>query len=128
MACAAGLAVLDVLKCERLPENADSVGAHLFDGLQPLMERYPLIGDVRGIGLFLGIELVRDRSTLEPASEEADYVVNRLRDLGILTGTDGPHHNVLKIRPPLCLREKDADLFLKTLERVLTEDALRTAH
>ena len=65
------------------------------------------MGDVRGSGLFLGVELVRDRDTLEPATEEASYVVNRLRDRGVLTGTDGPHDNVLKLRPPLVLSEAD---------------------
>jgi 4-aminobutyrate aminotransferase-like enzyme len=78
---------------------------------------------VRGSGLFLGVELVRDRATLEPATEEAAYVVERLRDLGVLTGTDGPFHNVLKLRPPLVFSEDDADLFVQRLDEVLAEDA-----
>jgi 4-aminobutyrate aminotransferase-like enzyme len=81
-----------------------------------------LIGDVRGVGLFLGIDLVLDRTTREPAPKQASYVVNRLRDRGILTGTDGPHHNVLKLRPPLIFSQADADLFVATLDRILGED------
>jgi 4-aminobutyrate aminotransferase-like enzyme len=78
---------------------------------------------VRGSGLFLGVELVRDRTTLEPATDEAAYVVDRLRELGVLTGTDGPFHNVLKLRPPLVFSEDDADLFVQRLDEVLAEDA-----
>ncbi len=66
---------------------------------------------------------MRDRETREPATEEADYVVNRLRDRGILAGTDGPHHNVIKLRPPLIFSESDADLFVAALESILQEDA-----
>ncbi len=122
VAAAVGLAVLDVLEDEGLPENARRVGAHLIEGLSRLQERHPLIGDVRGSGLFLGVELVRDPETLEPADEEAAYVVERLREEGVLAGTDGPHHNVLKLRPPLCFSGDDADLFLTTLQAVLAED------
>jgi 4-aminobutyrate aminotransferase-like enzyme/Ser/Thr protein kinase RdoA (MazF antagonist) len=125
VACAAGRAVLDVLEEERLPERAERVGRHLRSGLWRLQERHEVLGDVRGSGLFLGVELVRDRSTLEPAPEEAGYVVNRLRERGVLTGTDGPHHNVLKLRPPLVFSEADADLFLETLDDVLQEDGAR---
>jgi 4-aminobutyrate aminotransferase-like enzyme len=80
---------------------------------------------VRGSGLFLGVELVRDRASLAPAPEEASYVVNRLRERGVLTGTDGPHHNVLKLRPPLVFSEEDAELLLATLDEVLAEDGAR---
>jgi 4-aminobutyrate aminotransferase-like enzyme len=76
---------------------------------------------VRGSGLFLGVELVRDRETLEPAGEEASYVANRLREIGILLGTDGPYHNVVKIRPPMPFSEQDADLLVESLDRVLGE-------
>ena len=78
-----------------------------------------MIGDVRGSGLFIGVELVRDRKTLEPASIEAGRVVNRLRERGILAGTDGPHHNVIKLRPPLCFKKEDADRFVAVLEEVI---------
>jgi 4-aminobutyrate aminotransferase-like enzyme/Ser/Thr protein kinase RdoA (MazF antagonist) len=125
VACAAGLAVLDVLAEERLQERALRVGERFLDGLRGLAERHPLVGDVRGSGLFLGVELVRDRETREPAGDEASYVVNRLRERGILTGTDGPHENVLKLRPPLVISETDVDLFVRTLDDVLGEDPVR---
>jgi len=123
VACAAGLAVLDVLEEEQLQKHALRVGTHLISGLRKLQERHDLIGDVRGSGLFLGIDLVLDRETRKPAPLQASYVVNRLRDCAILTGTDGPHHNVLKLRPPLVFSESDADFFAKTLNDVLGEDA-----
>ena len=91
-------------------------------GLRPLVGRYPIIGDVRGSGLFLGIELVRDRETLEPAAEETAFVVNRLREEGILAGTEGPLHNVIKIRPPMPFSESDADFLVATMARILAED------
>ena len=93
--------------------------------LKRLQERQDLIGDVRGSGFFLGIDFVLDRETREPAPLQASYVVNRLRDCGILTGTDGPHHNVLKLRPPLVLSESDGDFFTRTLDAILGEDAAR---
>jgi 4-aminobutyrate aminotransferase-like enzyme/Ser/Thr protein kinase RdoA (MazF antagonist) len=127
VSCAAGLAVLDVVEEEGLQGRALRAGQRLRDGLARLRETRSLIGDVRGSGLFLGVELVRDRASLEPATEEAAYVVNRLRERGVLTGTDGPHHNVLKLRPPLVLAEADADLFLETLDAVLGEDGARPA-
>jgi len=125
VACAAGLAVLDVVEEEGLQEHARHLGDHLLEGLHELAGRHALVGDVRGLGLFLGAELVRDRETLEPAGEEAGHVASRLRERGILAGTDGPHHNVLKIRPPLILGEADADFFLEVLDEVLGEDAVR---
>jgi 4-aminobutyrate aminotransferase-like enzyme/Ser/Thr protein kinase RdoA (MazF antagonist) len=123
VACAAGLAVLDVLEEEKLQQNALQVGNHWIGGLKTLQKRFALIGDVRGSGLFLGIDLVRDAISREPATEEADYVVNRLRERGILAGTDGPYHNVIKLRPPLIFSEADADLFCETLASILAEDA-----
>jgi 4-aminobutyrate aminotransferase-like enzyme len=123
VACAAGLAVLDVLRDERLQERALRVGNHLLAGLRGLIERHAIAGDARGAGLFLGVELVRDRATLEPAPSEAAYVVNRLRECGILAGTDGPYHNVIKLRPPLIFAERDADFFVAALDRILAVDA-----
>lgn len=125
VAAAAGLAVLAVLRDEELPANAARVGEHLKARLQELAARHPLIGDVRGRGLFLGVELVRDAATLEPGTEEAAYVCNRLRDVGILVGTEGPAHNILKVRPPLCFTMRDADYFVKQLDAVLAEDGVR---
>jgi 4-aminobutyrate aminotransferase-like enzyme/Ser/Thr protein kinase RdoA (MazF antagonist) len=123
VACAAGLAVLDVLAEDHLQENALRVGSYLIARLQSLQEKHTLIGDVRGLGLFLGVDLVLDRATREPAPKQASYVVNRLRERGILAGTDGPHHNVIKLRPPLIFSRADADLFAVALDEVLAEDA-----
>jgi len=123
VACAVGLAVLDVLEEEHLQENARRVGTHLKNRLQELQQRHAVIGDVRGSGLFLGVDLVLERNTREPAPLQATYVVKRLRECGVLTGTDGPHHNVIKLRPPLVFTEKDAELFVTTLDAILQEDA-----
>ncbi|HEX6975168.1 MAG TPA: aminotransferase class III-fold pyridoxal phosphate-dependent enzyme, partial [Vicinamibacterales bacterium] len=121
VACAVGLSVLDVVREEGLQQHAAAVGEHLLAALRDIGGRYELVGDVRGSGLFLGVELVRDRETLEPAAREADFVVNRLRDEGILIGTDGPFHNVLKIRPPMPFDLEDADQLASTLDGVLRE-------
>jgi 4-aminobutyrate aminotransferase-like enzyme/Ser/Thr protein kinase RdoA (MazF antagonist) len=125
VACGAGLATLEVLLEENLQARAHRIGERVIAGLRELMNRHAIIGDVRGSGLFLGIELVRDRGTLEPADTEASYLVNRLRECGILCGTDGPLHNVIKLRPPLVVTEADADLLIATIDQVLAEDALR---
>jgi 4-aminobutyrate aminotransferase-like enzyme len=79
------------------------------------------------LGLFLGVDLVLDRDTREPATKQADYIVNRLRNGGVLAGTDGPYHNVLKLRPPLIFSKADADLFVTILHDILREDASQPA-
>ena len=119
VSCAAALAVLDVIRDEGLQENARATGEYVLAGLRDLATRYPLIGDVRGRGLFLGVELVRDRDTREPAAAEASDVVDRMKDLGILLSTDGPLHNVIKIKPPLVFGRADADEALGCLEKAL---------
>ncbi len=124
VSCAVGLAVLDVIESEGLQGRALRVGSRLKSGLEDLGGRHALIGDVRGMGLFLGIELVRDRDSLEPAAAEASYLVERMKDHGILVSTDGPLHNVIKIKPPLVFSESDADLFVRILDKVLEEDFL----
>ncbi|HEV7667576.1 MAG TPA: aminotransferase class III-fold pyridoxal phosphate-dependent enzyme [Thermoanaerobaculia bacterium] len=121
VSCAAGLAVLDVVEEEGLQENARRVGDRLLADLRALTTRHEIAGDARGVGLFLGLELVRNRETLEPATEEAAYTVDRLRDLGILAGTDGPHHNVIKLRPAMIFGDEDADRLIAGLDRVLRE-------
>lgn len=121
VACRVGLAVLDVLEQEGLQERAAYVGAQLRSQIKKLARHHPLIGDVRGAGLFIGVELVRDRSTLEPATEEAAAIVNRMRDLGVLVGIDGPCANVLKIRPPLVFNENHALQLVDALDRALQE-------
>ena len=119
VSCAAGLAVRDVMREEGLQENARITGDYLLAGLRDLAARHPSIGDVRGRGLFLGIELVRDRDTLEPAVPEASTLVDRMKEMGVLLSTDGPLHNVIKIKPPIVFDRSDADLLLERLDRVL---------
>ncbi|MGH7459898.1 MAG: aminotransferase class III-fold pyridoxal phosphate-dependent enzyme, partial [Longimicrobiales bacterium] len=124
VSCAVGLAVLDVIEQEGLQENARQVGQRLLAGLRELSERHAIIGDVRGIGLYLGVELVSDRDARTPAGDCASYVANRMREQGILISTDGPDHNVLKIKPPLVFTGDDADRLVAVLDEVLQENAL----
>jgi 4-aminobutyrate aminotransferase-like enzyme len=121
VSAAVGLAVLDVVQREGLQEHALQVGERMLAGLRPLSRKYGIVGDVRGSGLFLGVELVHDRATFEPAAAEASYVSNRMREEGILLGTDGPHHNVVKIRPPMPFSNDDADELVATFDWILTE-------
>jgi 4-aminobutyrate aminotransferase-like enzyme/Ser/Thr protein kinase RdoA (MazF antagonist) len=121
VSAAVGLAVLSVVQEEQLQSHALMVGSRMLVGLQSLVDKHRLVGDVRGSGLFLGVELVRDRATLEPAEEEAAYVSNRMREEGILLGTDGPYHNVVKIRPPMPFSADDVDELVATFDRILTE-------
>lgn len=123
VACAVGLAVLDVIERENLQEHARVVGDYFLAGLRSLMAKHPLIGDVRGLGLFLGLELVQDRQTLAPATLQASYIANRMSQRGILIGTDGIYHNVLKVRGPLVFTRADVDFFIATLDAILLEDA-----
>ena len=116
--------MLDVIRDERLQQRALEVGERLAGGLRELMNRHPLIGEVRGAGLFLGVELVLERETLEPAPRQAAYVVERLKDHGILLSTDGPLRNVLKIKPPLAFDAADADRLTETLDKILAETPL----
>jgi 4-aminobutyrate aminotransferase-like enzyme/Ser/Thr protein kinase RdoA (MazF antagonist)/murein DD-endopeptidase MepM/ murein hydrolase activator NlpD len=122
VACAVGRAVLEVVLREGLQEHARRIGARMLSRLRALADRYPIVGDVRGSGLFLGVELVRDRQSLAPAGNEAAFVVNRLREEGILTGTDGPFHNVIKIRPPMPFGGEDGDRLVAALDRILGEE------
>jgi 4-aminobutyrate aminotransferase-like enzyme len=125
VSCAIGLAVLEVIEREGLKASSAEVGARFLAGLEELAGRHPLIGDVRGLGLFIGVELVTDRDTRAPAPDHATYVVERMRDHGILLSTDGPQHNVIKIKPPLVFTRDDADRVVETLDRVLGEDVLQ---
>ncbi|SVB89639.1 uncharacterized protein METZ01_LOCUS242493, partial [marine metagenome] len=109
VSCAIGLAVLDVVYDENLQENALHIGNRIMNDLRGLMANHPIIGDVRGLGLYIGVELVLDRETLEPAGAQASYIANRMKDHGILISTDGPLHNVLKIKPPMVFNEDNAD-------------------
>jgi 4-aminobutyrate aminotransferase-like enzyme len=116
VSCAIGLAVLQVVQEEKLQQHALTVGDHLLAGLRELQRSHEMIADVRGSGLFIGVELVKDG---KPATREADDIVNHLRDEGILLGTDGPNHNVIKIRPPMPFSHADADLLLAVLVRAI---------
>lgn len=117
---AAGLAVLDVIEQDHLQDNARVVGARLKRGLQRLAERHALVGDVRGLGLMLGVELVRDRTSKEPASAETLEALELLRELGVLVGKGGLAGNVLRIKPPLCITSDDADFAVAALDHALT--------
>jgi len=121
VSCAIGLAVLDVIEDEGLMENARAVGDRFRAGLQDLAAAHPIIGDVRGPGLFIGAELVQDPETLAPATREASAVVNEMRERGILLSTDGPFANVIKIKPPLVFTAEDADRVVDELDAVLDE-------
>ena len=121
VSCAVGLAVLDVIRDERLMAHAATVGARLRTGLTGLMERHAAIGDVRGRGLFLGVDLVGDRATRSPDGARARMVAEGMKRRGILISTDGPGDNVLKIKPPLPLSADDADRVVAALDETLRE-------
>ncbi len=121
VSCAVGMAVLDVVRDEKLQENALRIGAHLKSGLEELKKKHEIIGDVRGLGLFLGVELVLNRQTLEPAASQAIEIIERMKDGGILLSIDGILANVLKIKPPLIFSEANVDSLVSTLDRVLDE-------
>lgn len=116
VSCAVGLAVLDVIEQDRLRQNATEIGDYLLDRFRELQTRHEVIGDVRGMGLFLGIELVTDRQTKAPATEFARMVNNGARDRGVLMGTEGPLDNVLKMRPAMIFTRAHADLLVEVLE------------
>jgi ethanolamine-phosphate phospho-lyase len=123
VSCAVGLAVLNEIESKNLQENAFSVGKYMKEKLLDLKKKCLLIGDVRGLGLFLGVELVKDQEELfEPAAEEAIYIVNRMKELGVLISVDGYLRNVLKIKPPIIFSNEDVDYFIERLETVLNED------
>ncbi len=117
---AVGLAVLDVIEQEELRQHAARLGAYLMAGFRALADRHPRIGDVRGQGLFIGVELVEDRQSRAPAADLTATVVERAKADGILLSAEGPHHNVLKIKPPLVFAEVDADLLLGAVDRALS--------
>jgi 4-aminobutyrate aminotransferase-like enzyme len=121
VSAAAALAVLDVIESEQLQQNALDIGQHIADGLWSLADAHDCIGDVRGNGLFIAVELVTDRDEKTPAAKLARHVVNELRNRGVLIGSIGPDNNILKLRPPLVLRESDADFMLGILDDSLTK-------
>ena len=115
VSCAVGLKVLEIIARDHLLRNATEIGAYLLDGMRRLMDRHDCIGDVRGLGLMLGLDLVTDRESKAPATERAGRVVERCRELGVLMGTDGPYDNVIKLRPALIFTRAEADLLLEVL-------------
>jgi 4-aminobutyrate aminotransferase-like enzyme len=121
VSCVVGLTVLDVIEDEQLQANAARVGDHLLGRLEELRRRHPLIGAVHGMGLYLGVELVRDHETREPATAECYAICERLLELGVVVQPTGERANVLKMKPPMCLTRASADVVVDQLDRVLRE-------
>ncbi|WP_372598497.1 aspartate aminotransferase family protein [Amphritea sp.] len=119
VSCAVGMAVLDALQEDRLMENAVSTGAYVTAGLRKLQEKYPLIGDVRDLGMFFGVELVQNRTTKAPAIVESRRIINLMRERGVLISTIGVTGSILKLRPPMPFQPEHADLLISTLDDVL---------
>ena len=116
-----GIAVMEVIRGEELQQHALETGNYLLEGLEKLKGKHGMIGDVRGKGLFVGAELVRNRESLEPAVPEIDEIVEAMKERGFLLSTDGPLHNVLKIKPPMVFNKENASAFLQNLDEVLEE-------
>lgn len=123
VSCAIGAEVIRTVKREHLQENALKVGTFLKDELRKLAQEFPIIGDVRGQGLFLGIELVD--ADLNPLAAETDYLADRMKDHGVLMSTDGPDHNVLKIKPPIIFTKANAEELLFYLRKIFAEDFMQ---
>ncbi|MGH6934306.1 MAG: aminotransferase class III-fold pyridoxal phosphate-dependent enzyme [Dongiaceae bacterium] len=121
VSAAIGLAVLDVIRDEHLQHRALETGQRIMAGLEALKDKFALIGDVRGLGLFIGIELVKDRTSLEPAPRETKAIIEAMKRRGILLSIDGPLYNVIKIKPPMVFNHADCDQFLAALGDVLGE-------
>lgn len=121
VSCAIGMAVLDVIEEKNLIENSKLMGELFIDGLTKLKNRYEIIGDIRGKGLFLGIELVKNRSSLEPAPKEAKLLVDGMLSKNILLSIDGPRKNVIKIKPPMVISKEDVDRTIKSLNEVFSD-------
>ncbi len=121
LSCRTGLEVLNIIEDELLQKNAKRMGDKLMTGLRDLQKNYEIIGDVRGYGLFIGLDLVTDIKTHEPGTVLADYVKNRMREHRILMGSEGPYDNILKIRPPMTIEDKDIDYILEVMDKVLDE-------
>jgi 4-aminobutyrate aminotransferase-like enzyme len=121
VSCAVGLKVLEIIERDHLLQNATEMGAYLLQGMRRLQEKHPVIGDVRGLGLMLGLDLVTDRQSKAPATERAGRVVERCRELGVLMGTDGPYDNVIKMRPALIFTRANADLLLDVLAQAFAD-------
>lgn len=121
VSCAIGEAVLDVIEKESLQQNALDVGNYMRSELLKLQDKYDLIGDVRGVGLFNGVELVNDRSSKEPATEKMEWLIEHFKRNKILLTSEGPHYNILKIKPPIIFSKQNTDYFIQVLEQGLIE-------
>ena len=121
VSCAIGLTVLNVIEQQKLQKNALDVGNYLLSELNLLKDIFELIGDVRGTGLFIGVELVKDLKTQEPATEKAKLIINKMKEIGILLSTDGPHKNVLKIKPPMVFSIENAQLVIDSLQMLFSK-------
>ncbi|KAM9603962.1 5-phosphohydroxy-L-lysine phospho-lyase isoform 2-T2 [Morphnus guianensis] len=121
VSCAIGLAVLDVIEKEHLQAHATEVGNFLMKLLKEQKIKHPIIGDVRGSGLFIGVDLIKDQAQRTPATEEAEHLITRLKEEYILLSTDGPGRNVLKFKPPMCFNMEDAKFVVDTIDKLLTD-------
>ena len=121
ISCAMGKAVLEVIDREKIQQNCLEVGAYLTKGLEKLKSKYDVIGDVRGKGLMIGVELVKDRKTKEPAKDKCDQVLERAKELGLLIGKSGFYGNVLRIKPPMCFNPENVDFLIEVLDIALGE-------
>jgi 4-aminobutyrate aminotransferase len=124
--CAAAKATIDLIEEDRLMDNAHEVGNHFHQSLEALKEKHTLIGDVRGMGLMQGIELVKDRRTKEPATEATNRVMERARANGLLVGKGGLHGNVVRMSPPLNISKSDVEVALTALDKSLAEVGVTT--
>ena len=120
VSCAIGHAVLDIIEEEELQKNAYKLGNIMLSMLMELKEKHDLIGDVRGKGLFVGIELISDLKSLKPAGDMANHIVDQMKDRGILLSTDGPDHNVIKIKPPMVFNNDNALFLIENLDDILS--------
>ena len=121
VSCAIGLGVLDVIEQEKLQDNALVTGNYLKSQLTGLSEKYDIIADVRGLGLFIGVALANGDNLNTPAAVQASYIAERMKQLGVLISTDGPDHNVLKIKPPIVFNHENVDFLIGALDQVLSE-------
>ena len=121
VACAQGRAVLEIIQREKLQENSLTIGSRLLAGLNHLKEKHKLIGDVRGKGLMLGIELVKDRQSKEPAKEASAQILERCKEMGLLLGKGGLWGQTIRFSPPMCVNEQDADFLLDVLDRAFSD-------
>lgn len=121
VSCAVAKTVMEVIERENLLDQATKVGNHLLNSLRQLMAKHPIIGDVRGVGLFVGVELVTDRVKKTPATAEAQHIISRMKEEKILLSSDGPDRNVLKLKPPMVFTIANADYFITKLDRILDE-------